>query len=132
MALVKQYNRKTGTTYVYDSKSYWDPDKKQPRAKRKLIGKLDPDTGEIIPTGKHSSSKEKASSHDVDDLNETASVSVSNTYSRLKEQDATIGQLKDEIRELRKENETLKKEVSRMHGLVNHIISSCSEAIHQE
>ena len=43
---------KNGTTYVYDSVSYWDKDLKQPRSKRKLIGKLDPDTGEVVPTGK--------------------------------------------------------------------------------
>ena len=36
--------------YVYDSVSYWDKEKQQPRSKRKLIGKLDPVTGEIIPT----------------------------------------------------------------------------------
>lgn len=41
---------KNGTTYVYDNVSYWRKDIKQPRSKRKLIGKLDPDTGEIIPT----------------------------------------------------------------------------------
>ena len=41
---------KNGTTYVYDNVSYWRKDIKQPRSKRKLIGKLDPDTGEIVPT----------------------------------------------------------------------------------
>ena len=41
---------KNGTTYVYDNVSYWRKDLKQPRSKRKLIGKLDPDTGEIVPT----------------------------------------------------------------------------------
>lgn len=116
-------------SYVYESKSYWVPDKKQPRAKRKLIGKLDPDTGEIIPTGKHSSSKEEPAAHDAAVSTEIVNASVTNTYSRLKEQDVTIQQLKDEARELRKENEVLKKEVSRMHGLVNHIISSCNEAL---
>lgn len=51
--MAKIYSKsKSGTTYVYDSVSYWDKDLKQPRSKRKLIGKLDPDTGEIIPTGK--------------------------------------------------------------------------------
>ena len=39
------------TTYVYDSVSYWDKEKQQPRSKRKLIGKIDPVTGEIVPTG---------------------------------------------------------------------------------
>lgn len=51
MAIIKKYNAKYNTTYVYDSVSYWDKDKKQPRSKRKLIGKIDPATGEIVPTG---------------------------------------------------------------------------------
>ncbi len=50
MAVVKATNKKTGITYVYESESYWDKEKKQPRNKRKLIGKIDPDTGEIVPT----------------------------------------------------------------------------------
>lgn len=52
MSLVKLKDRRTGTTYVYESESYWDKEKKQPRSHRKLIGKLDEETGEIIPTGK--------------------------------------------------------------------------------
>ena len=58
MALVKQLDKRSGITYVYDSVSYWDREKQQPRSKRKLIGKLDPVTGEIVPTdgrGKHRS-----------------------------------------------------------------------------
>ncbi len=51
MAIIKQYHKDTDTTYVYDSASYWDADKQQSRSKRKLLGKLDPETGEIIPTG---------------------------------------------------------------------------------
>ena len=37
-------------TYAYESIAYWDKDKKQSRAKRTLIGRLDPETGQIIPT----------------------------------------------------------------------------------
>ena len=50
MPLVKAKNKKTGITYVYESESYWDKEKKQPRNKRKLIGKIDDQTGEIVPT----------------------------------------------------------------------------------
>ena len=50
MALVKQLDKRSGITYIYESVSYWDKEKKQPRSKRKLIGRLDPDTGEIVPT----------------------------------------------------------------------------------
>lgn len=52
MSIVKVYNKKMDVTYVYESESYWDKEKQQPRNRRKLIGKLDPATGEIVPTGK--------------------------------------------------------------------------------
>ena len=59
MAIVHVYNRARGVTYVYDSHSYWDKDLKQPRSTRKLIGKLDPVTGEIVPTGKKGRTKQE-------------------------------------------------------------------------
>ncbi len=51
-AVVYQKNTKTGVTYVYESISRWDKGKRQSRAIRKCIGKLDPSTNEIIPTRK--------------------------------------------------------------------------------
>jgi transposase len=54
---VYQKNKKTGITYVYDNKPYWDKEKQQSRTKRTLIGKLDPDTGEIVPTRNYKSNK---------------------------------------------------------------------------
>ncbi|MBF6626368.1 hypothetical protein IU402_07230 [Aerococcaceae bacterium zg-BR9] len=44
------YTHKNGTKYVYESTSYYDKEKKQARPKRKLIGKIDPVTGAIVPT----------------------------------------------------------------------------------
>ena len=52
MAIVEHYDKRVGITYVYESQSYYDKEKHQSRSKRKLIGKKDPETGEIIPTGK--------------------------------------------------------------------------------
>ena len=57
MAIIKQYHKDTDTTYVYDSQSYWDAEKGQSRSKRRLLGKLDPETGEIVPTGKRGRKK---------------------------------------------------------------------------
>ncbi len=51
-AIVYQKNKKTGVTYVYESISYWDKEKRQSRAKRKCIGRLDPETNEVVPTRK--------------------------------------------------------------------------------
>lgn len=51
MSISKSFNKKTGTTYVYDVyENYWDKDLKKQVTKRRCIGKIDPDTGEIIPT----------------------------------------------------------------------------------
>ena len=49
-SILKRLDKRTGITYVYESTSYWDKEKKQPRSKRVLIGKLDPDTGKVVPT----------------------------------------------------------------------------------
>ncbi|MGF7186968.1 transposase, partial [Desulfitispora alkaliphila] len=51
-AIIRQTDKRTGITYVYESVSYWDKEKQQSRAKRKLIGKVDPATGDIVPTRK--------------------------------------------------------------------------------
>ena len=62
MAIIKQYDKRSGITYAYESHSYWDPEKKMTRAKRKLIGRVDPDTGEIVPTdGRNKKPKAPAS-----------------------------------------------------------------------
>ena len=51
-AIVYQTSKQTGITYAYESLSYWDKDKRQSRARRKCIGRVDPETKEIIPTRK--------------------------------------------------------------------------------
>jgi len=51
-AIVYQTNKTTGITYAYESESYWDKEKQQSRARRKCIGKIDPATGQIVPTRK--------------------------------------------------------------------------------
>ncbi len=50
MGIIYWTNKKTGITYAYENKAYWDKEKKQSRAKRVLLGRVDPETGEIIPT----------------------------------------------------------------------------------
>ena len=51
-AIVYQTSKQTGITYAYESASYWDKEKQQSRAKRRCIGRMDPETKEIIPTRK--------------------------------------------------------------------------------
>ena len=51
MTLLKVLNKKRNIAYVDESKSEWDKEKKQSKSTRKLIGKIDPKTGEIVKTG---------------------------------------------------------------------------------
>lgn len=46
-----------GQTYLYEVESYWDKEKKVSRQRRKLIGKLEPQSQEVIPTRSAKSSK---------------------------------------------------------------------------
>ena len=48
--VIKLHDKRSGNTYFYESESYWDREKQQPRSRRKLIGKLDPVTGKMVPT----------------------------------------------------------------------------------
>ncbi|MCP3773617.1 IS1634 family transposase [Paenibacillus sp. MZ04-78.2] len=50
MPLIYLKNKNNGITYVYESENYWDKAKKQSRSRRTCIGKLDSQTGELIPS----------------------------------------------------------------------------------
>jgi len=50
VAIVYQTDKRSGITYAYEYISHWDKEKKQSRARRTLIGRVDKVTGEIVPT----------------------------------------------------------------------------------
>ena len=50
MSIIKHFDKRSGITYVYESTSYWDKEKQQPRSHRTLIGKIDKETGEMLST----------------------------------------------------------------------------------
>lgn len=52
MSIVRYVDKKTGIVRLYESTSYYDPEKKQSRPKRKYLGIEDPETGELIPSTK--------------------------------------------------------------------------------
>ena len=100
MAIIKQFDKRSGITYVYDSKSYYDKEKKCSRAKRTLIGKIDPATGEMIPTdGRNKGAKSK-----------------SNSISPEIDKDKRIKELEDENRQLKLQISALKKEFNRIRA----------------
>ena len=52
MSCIVKSRNPNGVTYVYRSTSVWDPVKKMSIPKRQCIGKIDPQSGEVVPTGK--------------------------------------------------------------------------------
>ena len=75
MAVVYQKDKRSGITYAYESIAHWDKEKKQSRAKRTLIGRVDPASGEIVPTNQSHrralSAKNKSLAHDVFSVSRT-------------------------------------------------------------
>lgn len=122
MAIIKQYHKDTDTTYVYESVSYWDEEKKQSRSKRRVIGKLDPVTGEIIPTGKRGRKPKEAPS-----AQEEGSTGLSRLYeesqARIKELSLESSRKDLEIASLRKEVQQLKEMLSR----IDRHLAQCRE-----
>ena len=94
--IVYQTNKKNGVKYAYESVSYWDPDKKQPRSRRKYIGRVDPDTGEIIYTNKASATIEAADTETVHKLE-----------AALQEKTAHIARLEKDLAALSKKYDAL-------------------------
>ena len=67
--IVYQVNKKTNTKYAYRSESYRDPVTKQPRSRRTYLGRVDPETNEIIP--KAEKGKRNRSAVGIDPLGST-------------------------------------------------------------
>jgi transposase len=63
MGIIYQTNKQTGITYAYKNEAYWDKEKQQSRAKRTLIGKVDPKTKEIVPTRAYKKKEKTAAAH---------------------------------------------------------------------
>ena len=122
MAIIKQYHKDTDTTYVYESISYWDEEKKQSRSKRRVIGKLDPETGEIIPTGKRGRKAKEVSSPAAGAPEELPQLYEA-SQKRIKELTLMNDQKDHEIAELRKEI----KQIRDALGRVDRHLAQCRE-----
>ena len=99
MAVIYQHDKRSGITYAYESFSYWDKEKKMSRAKRKLIGRLNKETGEIVPTdGRNRGEKVKEPIDDEPDYK----VLYEKLLKRHAAQEALLKSLKKELKKLKK------------------------------
>jgi chromosome segregation ATPase len=86
--IVYQVNKKTGIKYAYESISYWDKEKQQPRSKRKYIGRVDPETGEIIRKKERMASAEPQAD---------GSSELADLYEEIQNREDTINELREEL-----------------------------------
>jgi uncharacterized protein YceK len=68
MAIAHQTDKRSGITYAYEAIYHWDKDKKQSRAKRTLIGRVDIETGAIIPTDGRMKKNQRFRNFQIDEV----------------------------------------------------------------
>ena len=100
MAIIDVHNKKRGITYVYDSHSYWDKELKQPRSRRRLLGRRDPDTGELVPTRKRGTAS-SATPASADSVTDYATL-YRRIQKTIRQKDALILRLRRELAEARR------------------------------
>lgn len=94
MSISKSFNKQNGVTYVYEVyENYWNKEKKRPESKRRLIGKIDPETGEVVPT-----SRVKKRADKKDDDIQNYRVQYEEAKNKISQQEKDIADLKDELR----------------------------------
>lgn len=113
MGLVKGYNKHSGITYVYEQTSTWNPELGRPDNVRKLVGKIDPVTGEIVPTGKRGRPKKEktvqvepvqttaAEGPDYKSMYETAQVGLKRAEAELQAEKEKVKKLEARLEEQR-------------------------------
>lgn len=95
MGIIYQTDKRSGITYAYENQSFWDPNLKRSKSKRKLIGRVDPKTKEIVPTDGRCKKRSPSYIPNPDD------------YVMPK----TIKELKGEVLRLLTENRQLKSQI---------------------
>lgn len=95
--IVYQVNKKTGVKYAYESISYWDKDKQAPRSKRRYLGRVDQETGEIIKKKEKNTSAEESSD-------------LAQLRAELEEKDALIASLQEKL-------QVLTERLAKIHAL---------------
>ena len=109
-SIIFQIDKKTGAKYAFESISYWDKDKKQPRSKRKYLGKVDPETGDIIPSRGRSVHSEDTALQNKNNL--------SVLHEEIKNRDQTIAALRHDLDELTAKYDVLLTKVQKIRTLV--------------
>ena len=94
--------QKSGVVYAYENLATWDKVNKKPICRRRLIGKLDPETKQIVPTDQ----RNRSQSPDY----KPEPYEIGYVMPR------TLAQRKKEILRLLKENYQLRRKLAKLQG----------------
>ena len=98
--IVHHYDKKTGKTRVYESTPHYDPVTKQSRPKRKYLGTLDDETGELIPSSGRRGRRKSPINEPTNTGTDSASAKIDALLQSISYKDDEIASLKSEIKEL--------------------------------
>ena len=105
MAITYNKDKRSGLTYAYETTYVWDKEKKQPRSKRKYLGRVDPETKEIIrKNDKKNSAEMVVGSVDLQALRkeiEKKDKIISDLQKSLEEANERYGSLAEKVRAVR-------------------------------
>lgn len=118
MSIVK-YKTNNGKYAVYESTSFYDPDKKQARPKRKYLGMEDPKTGELIPSSGKRGRPKKDTETNRTDIIDQFGATQDTAYEKIEKENR---RLLTEIGSLRSDQKTLQKKYDRCIKAVNAFI----------
>ena len=118
MSITRSYNKHTDTYYAYDTTYEWNEQAQKKVQRKRCIGKYDPTTGEIIPTGKrgrplkqavpqNTADGEKPVAQKMDSLLER----VNALSSRLDSMDALLAKAAEDLRVLREYTDDLIRQI---------------------
>lgn len=113
MSIVK-YKNQSGVMYAYEATSQYDPITKQSRPIRKYLGRVDPETGEIVPTTGKRGRPPKSGSESSSVDHSVLPPEQSELIRRLSETETEISELRAKNQELVIENHRLKEFLSKL------------------
>ena len=121
MAIIQQYHKDTNTTYVYESESYWVPELGQSRSRRKCIGKIDPETGNIVPCGKRGPKKKQPDAA-IDQIPSGKYQELQAKYDQAQTEMSQLrlrlAETEQRLSELGKQNQRMAATIQKIRGLV--------------
>ena len=120
MAIIQQYHKDTDTIYVYESTSFWVPELGQSRSKRKCIGKIDKETGEIIPCGKRGPKKKERPDQEhvrTEEL-ERLQAKYDQSQKEVAQLRISVSEMEKKLSNLEKQNHCLSTTIQRIRSLV--------------